>query len=57
MKMWLAWGDLAEIGEDHSSNQKSLHLSSLLFLMQLPCEYICKTWTSEPDRFILNPIH
>jgi hypothetical protein len=33
----LAWGDLAEIGEDHSSNQKSLHLSSLLFLMQLPC--------------------
>jgi hypothetical protein len=33
----LAWGDLAEIGEDHSLNQKSLHLSSLLFLMQLPC--------------------
>ncbi|MGR3380347.1 integrase core domain-containing protein, partial [Roseovarius indicus] len=22
-----------------------------------PYEYICKTWTSEPDRFILNPIH
>ena len=22
-----------------------------------PCEYICKIWTSEPDRFILNPIH
>ena len=22
-----------------------------------PCEYICKFWTSEPDRFILNPIH
>jgi hypothetical protein len=21
------------------------------------CEYICKIWTSEPDRFILNPIH
>ena len=20
-------------------------------------EYICKIWTSEPDRFILNPIH
>jgi hypothetical protein len=35
--MWLAWGDLVEIGEDHSLNQKSLHLSSLLFLMQLPC--------------------
>ena len=22
-----------------------------------PSEYICKIWTSEPDRFILNPIH
>lgn len=22
-----------------------------------PYEYICKTWTSEQDRFILNPIH
>ncbi len=22
-----------------------------------PCEYICKVWTTEPDRFILNPIH
>ena len=22
-----------------------------------PYEYICKIWTSEPDRFILNPIH
>ena len=21
-----------------------------------PYEYICKIWTSEPDRFILNPI-
>jgi hypothetical protein len=20
-------------------------------------EYICKIWTSEPDRFILDPIH
>jgi hypothetical protein len=20
-------------------------------------EYICKIWTSESDRFILNPIH
>ena len=35
--MWLAWGDLTEIGEGHSLNQKLLHLSSLLFLMQLPC--------------------
>jgi hypothetical protein len=22
-----------------------------------PYEYICKTWTSEPERVILNPIH
>jgi len=22
-----------------------------------PHEYICKIWTSEPDRFILDPIH
>jgi transposase InsO family protein len=22
-----------------------------------PYEYICKIWTSEPDRFMLNPIH
>ena len=22
-----------------------------------PYEYICKIWTSEPNRFILNPIH
>ncbi len=22
-----------------------------------PYDYICKIWTSEPDRFILNPIH
>jgi transposase InsO family protein len=22
-----------------------------------PYEYICKLWTKEPDRFILNPIH
>ena len=22
-----------------------------------PCEYICKCWTSEPDRFNLNPHH
>ena len=22
-----------------------------------PYEYICKIWTSEPDRFILHPIH
>lgn len=22
-----------------------------------PYEYICKVWISEPDRFILDPIH
>ena len=22
-----------------------------------PYEYICKIWTSEPDRFIVDPIH
>jgi transposase InsO family protein len=22
-----------------------------------PYEFICKTWTSEPERFILNPLH
>lgn len=22
-----------------------------------PYEYICKTWTKEPQRFILNPTH
>ena len=22
-----------------------------------PYEYICKIWTSEPERFTLNPIH
>ena len=22
-----------------------------------PDEYICKIWTSEPDRFILDPMH
>ncbi len=22
-----------------------------------PYEFICKRWTSEPDRFMLNPLH
>ena len=22
-----------------------------------PCEFICKSWISEPDRFIIDPIH
>ncbi|MFZ7090386.1 IS3 family transposase, partial [Primorskyibacter sp. 2E233] len=31
------------------------HLKTLSGLT--PYEYICKIWTSQPDRFILNPIH
>jgi hypothetical protein len=23
----------------------------------IPYEFICKPWTSEPDRFIIDPIH
>ena len=22
-----------------------------------PCEFICKTWTNEPGRFTVDPIH
>lgn len=40
------------------------HLAAYNFARRLktlngltPYEYICKVWTSEPDRFILNPIH
>ncbi|MCL2591129.1 MAG: IS481 family transposase, partial [Betaproteobacteria bacterium] len=22
-----------------------------------PYEYLCKTWTTQPERFIMNPIH
>ncbi|MCP1248674.1 IS481 family transposase, partial [Gluconobacter oxydans] len=22
-----------------------------------PYEYVCKIWTSEPERFIINPTH
>jgi transposase InsO family protein len=22
-----------------------------------PCEYICKVWTTEPERLKINPIH
>uniref|UniRef100_UPI003EBFEDD7 integrase core domain-containing protein n=1 Tax=Falsirhodobacter sp. 1013 TaxID=3417566 RepID=UPI003EBFEDD7 len=52
--------------DDH--NQLRIHLSAVMaaynFARRLktpggltPYEYICKIWTSEPDRFILNPIH
>jgi hypothetical protein len=26
------------------------------FVQQSPCKHICKVWTSEPDRFIVDPI-
>ena len=52
--------------EDH--NQLRTHLADFMdaynFARRLktlgsltPYKYICKIWTSEPDRFILNPIH
>lgn len=51
---------------DHS--QLRIHLADFLaaynFIRGLktlsgltPYEYICRTWTSEPDRFFLDPIH
>ena len=51
-----------------SHDQLRVHLADLMaaynFARRLktlggltPYEYICKTWTSEPDRFILDPIH
>ena len=51
-----------------SHDQLLIHLSDFLdaynFARRLktlsgltPYEYICKIWTSEPDRFIVNPIH
>ena len=51
-----------------SHDQLRVHLSDFLtaynFARRLktlggltPHEYICKIWTSEPDRFIINPIH
>lgn len=51
-----------------SHNQLRIHLGDFMaaynFARRLktlggltPYEYICKIWTSEPDRFILNPIH
>ena len=52
--------------DDH--NQLKLHLADFIgaynFGRRLktlkgltPYEYICKIWTTEPDRFTLNPIH
>lgn len=38
------------VGDNFASRLKTL--SGLT-----PYEYICKIWTSEQDRFILNPVH
>ena len=45
-------------------DQLSIHLAAYSFARRLktlsgftPYEYICKIWTSETDRFIVNPIH
>ena len=43
---------LADLLEAYNFGRRLKTLSSLK-----PCEYICKIWTSEPDCFILNPIH
>ncbi|TDX28259.1 hypothetical protein EV657_11287 [Rhodovulum visakhapatnamense] len=58
------------VNRDHHDSHDQLrpHLADLMaaysFARRLktidgltPCEYICKIRTSEPDRFILNPIH
>ena len=53
---------------DDSPDQLCMHLGDVLaactFTLRLktlngltPYEYICKIWISEPDRFILNPVH
>ena len=53
---------------DDSHRQLETHLTDFIsaynFARRLktlkgltPYEYICKTWTKEPERFNLNPIH
>lgn len=37
-----------------AANNFALRLKTLNCLT--PYQYICKIWTSEPERFILNPI-
>ena len=46
------WMHLSELLDAYNYARRLKTLSGLT-----PCEYICKIWTSEPDRFILNPIH
>lgn len=41
----------------HCDSHGHLCTSPETLSSHLPCEYICKIWTLEPGRFILNPIH
>lgn len=43
---------LADVLAAHNFARRLMTLNELT-----PYEYICKIWTSEPDRFILDPIH
>ena len=45
-------GHLADFLDAYNDARRLKTLNGLT-----PYEYICKVWTSEPDRFILNPIH
>ena len=45
-------GHLADFLDAYNFARRLKTLSGLA-----PYEYICKIWISEPDRFILNPIH
>ncbi len=43
---------LADFLDAYNYARRLITLSGLT-----PYEYICKIWTSEPDRFIVDPIH
>ena len=45
-------GHLADFHNAYSFARRLKTLGGLT-----PHEYICKSWTSEPDRFIVDPIH
>ena len=56
----------ATVKRVHYDNHEQLrvHLAAYTFARRLktlggltPYGYLCKIWTSEPDRFIVNPIH
>ena len=49
---------------DHLAQHLANFISAYTFGRRLktlkgltPYEFICKCWTSEPERFILNPLH